>query len=65
MKHYTESEIVTLLPGWQYINTGIEKEFLFKDFSAAFAFMTQIALYCEKMYIFTRTYYLEQTAPVP
>jgi 4a-hydroxytetrahydrobiopterin dehydratase len=48
MKHYTESEIATVLPGWKYVNTGIEKDISFKDFTAAFTFMTQVALYCEK-----------------
>lgn len=48
MKHYEASEIVALLPEWTYRDKGIEREFGFKDFSAAFAFMTRLALYCEK-----------------
>jgi len=48
MKHYEASEIVALLPEWTFRDAGIEREFGFKDFSAAFAFMTRLALYCEK-----------------
>lgn len=48
MKHYDATEIAALLPEWAYRDTGIEREFEFKDFSTAFAFMTRVALYCEK-----------------
>jgi 4a-hydroxytetrahydrobiopterin dehydratase len=33
--------------GWEYRNRGIEKHFRFADFSAAFGFMTRVALACE------------------
>ncbi|MBL7711839.1 MAG: 4a-hydroxytetrahydrobiopterin dehydratase [Chitinophagaceae bacterium] len=48
MKHYDASEIAALLPAWTYRDTGLEQEFRFRDFAAAFAFMTRVALYCEK-----------------
>lgn len=37
------------LPDWHLHNGAIAKEFLFADFSAAFAFMTRVALIAEKM----------------
>ena len=39
------------LPGWSVTNDGkgIQKNFSFKDFNAAFGFMTRVALQAEKM----------------
>ena len=34
---------------WKEINNRLEGEFVFKDFVAAFAFMTRVALTAEKM----------------
>jgi len=34
---------------WQETDNGLFKKFVFKDFSAAFAFMTRVALAAEKM----------------
>ena len=34
---------------WQEHDNKLEREFQFKDFSAAFAFMTRVALAAEKM----------------
>ena len=31
------------LPGWEQENNSLSKEFVFKDFKAAFHFMTQVA----------------------
>lgn len=37
------------LPGWVFRNNGIEKEFLFQDFTEAWAFMSRVALLAERM----------------
>lgn len=37
------------LPGWQLSNNCIEHQFEFPDFNTAFAFMTQCAMYSEKL----------------
>ena len=37
------------LPGWTVQNGKLHKEFVFKDFTQAFGFMTKAALYAEKM----------------
>lgn len=37
------------LPGWRVVNGNLHRAFEFKDFSQAFAFMTQVALAAEKM----------------
>lgn len=37
------------LPGWFFRNNGIEKEFLFQDFTEAWAFMSRVALLAERM----------------
>ena len=37
------------LSGWKFMNEGIEKDFTFKDFNQAFAFLTRIAMLSEKM----------------
>ncbi len=38
---------LTSLEAWEYRDNGIEKQFRFADFSAAFGFMTRVALACE------------------
>ncbi|MBS1744052.1 MAG: 4a-hydroxytetrahydrobiopterin dehydratase [Bacteroidetes bacterium] len=40
---------LTSLKNWTYSNQGIEKHFLFADFSEAFAFLTRVALLSEKI----------------
>lgn len=37
------------LPGWSEENGCLKREFAFKDFRAAFAFMTQVAMWAEKL----------------
>lgn len=37
------------LPDWHLHEGAINKEFVFSDFSAAFAFMTRVAFLAEKM----------------
>ncbi|MBS1615559.1 MAG: 4a-hydroxytetrahydrobiopterin dehydratase [Bacteroidetes bacterium] len=37
------------LPGWSMDGSSIQKDFLFADFNEAFAFLSRIALYSEKM----------------
>ena len=37
------------LPGWTVANGNLHREFEFKDFSAAFGFMTRVAIAAEKM----------------
>jgi 4a-hydroxytetrahydrobiopterin dehydratase len=41
----------TRLPGWQLVDgrDAISKTFTFKDFNAAFGFMTRVALAAERM----------------
>ena len=42
-------EELTKLKGWSLnASAKLQKEFLFKDFSQAFGFMTRVALYAEK-----------------
>ncbi len=36
------------LDGWNFNGKSLEKEFLFKNFSEAFSFMTRVALQAEK-----------------
>lgn len=48
MEILTETQSNLLLPSWKFNNAGIEKEFQFKNFIEAFAFMTQVAFYAEK-----------------
>ncbi|MEZ4774051.1 MAG: 4a-hydroxytetrahydrobiopterin dehydratase [Bacteroidia bacterium] len=51
MKTYNEQEAARLLeplPGWEFRNDGIVKQYKFQDFIAAFGFMTQVALLAEK-----------------
>ena len=40
---------IAALPGWNVYGAFIGKDFVFPDFSAAFAFLTRIALLSEKM----------------
>ena len=42
-------EIAEKLSTWEYVVDSIEKNYLFKNFKAAFDFMTKIAVICEKM----------------
>lgn len=44
------SDALKNLPGWQYDGEagGIRRKFQFADFSAAFAFMTHVAILAEK-----------------
>lgn len=37
------------LPGWQLTEGCLQQQFIFKDFTAAWAFMSKIALRAEKM----------------
>ena len=36
------------VPGWERRGDGIERRYVFADFTAAFAFMTRVALLAEK-----------------
>jgi 4a-hydroxytetrahydrobiopterin dehydratase len=36
------------LPGWAQVGNGIERDYLFGDFTQAFAFMARVALLAEK-----------------
>lgn len=42
---------LTALPGWRFDENrgGIARSFAFADFAAAFAFMTRVALYAERV----------------
>lgn len=42
-------EALAKLKGWQGDETAISRDFTFKDFSEAFAFLTRIAMLSEKM----------------
>jgi len=51
MKTYTKKEIENKLlsfAGWALINEAIEKQFKFKDFKQAIAFIVQVALFAEQ-----------------
>ena len=51
-KKLSSEEINTKLQslnGWKFMNEGIEKDYVFKDFNQAFAFLTRIAMLSEKM----------------
>ena len=41
-------ELIAKIPGWEIIANSLEREFKFDNFIEAFAFMTKIALICEK-----------------
>jgi 4a-hydroxytetrahydrobiopterin dehydratase len=43
-----ESELATL-EGWSIQNDKLQRELIFKDFVAAFGFMTRVALLAERM----------------
>ena len=45
------ADFVTELPGWSVVQgrDAIQREFRFKDFREAFAWMTRVALLAEKM----------------
>jgi 4a-hydroxytetrahydrobiopterin dehydratase len=48
----SEKEIAAELPklsGWRVVNGNLHRVFEFKDFSAAFGFMTRVAIAAEKM----------------
>jgi 4a-hydroxytetrahydrobiopterin dehydratase len=50
--HYTEAEVLprlVFLQDWKFAKNGIEKTFQFRDFIAAFSFMTRIAMEAEKL----------------
>jgi len=44
------AEAIARLPGWRAVEgrDAITKEFRFKDFNAAFGFMTRVALYADR-----------------
>ena len=51
MSRLTDTEINTALaslPGWTRVGDGIERQYKFADFVAAFGFMTRVALMAEK-----------------
>lgn len=51
MKTFTEKTIqdeLEQLNDWKFINNSIQKEFEFKDFSKALAFIVQIGILAEK-----------------
>ena len=43
------AEAVAKLPGWSVKDGALQRDFVFKDFSAAFGFMTRVALAAEAM----------------
>lgn len=45
------ADTLLLLPDWDIVSSGqaIRRLFIFKDFNAAFGFMTRIAMYAEKL----------------
>jgi len=50
--HYTEEEAqprLVFLEGWKFQHDGIEKAYEFRDFIAAFGFMTRVAIAAEKL----------------
>lgn len=51
MEKYTAEKVVERLgelKGWTFLNEGIEKKFVFKNFIQAMGFINQLALYAEK-----------------
>lgn len=52
VQSYNEIEIANKLQslaGWHYVNACLNKKFVFKNFSEAFAFMTRVAIEAEKL----------------
>ena len=50
--HYSEDEArprLVFLDGWDFNDDGIEKTYEFRDFIAAFSFMTRVAIEAEKL----------------
>ena len=43
------NESLKLLPGWEFVDNKLHKEFRFKDFNEAFGFMTRVAIVAEVM----------------
>jgi 4a-hydroxytetrahydrobiopterin dehydratase len=43
-----ESRLATM-PGWELRDGKLHREYRFADFSAAFAFMTRVAMYAEQL----------------
>jgi 4a-hydroxytetrahydrobiopterin dehydratase len=43
------AERLAALPGWSFTGAALRREFVFADFSEAFAFMTGVALAAEKL----------------
>ena len=43
------AEAVAKLPGWSIQDGALHRDFVFKDFSAAFGFMTRVAMAAEAM----------------
>lgn len=50
LSHEERESLLSTLTGWELVREGeaIRRNFLFRDFSAAFAFMTQVAILAEK-----------------
>ncbi len=42
-------ESINHLPGWEFVDNKLHKEFRFKDFNEAFGFMTRVAMEAEVM----------------
>jgi 4a-hydroxytetrahydrobiopterin dehydratase len=49
MKIFTRQEIENSLPEWEYRDHYIIREFTFRDFKEAFAFMVKVAFWAEIM----------------
>ncbi len=45
----TAKPFLVKLPNWQFKNNGIEKQFVFKNFIAAMAFMVKVGIHAEKL----------------
>lgn len=51
MKTYSEETaqpILKEIKGWKFANNGIEKKFIFKNFSEALGFIVQVGILAEK-----------------
>ena len=51
------------ISNWQLLDNSISKDFTFKNFSAAFAFMTQIAMAAEKLNHHPELKYMNGSVP--